>query len=119
MIPAASFVTQHRLQVQEFCQQVQWPFAEYPELTLRIEEDARRVVLRGIQRVACQKETIHVVTYPASWWDAFKDRFVFLKRYLRWKPARYKTARVDMDVLYPKIALNREPYIVITEMKWD
>jgi hypothetical protein len=93
---------------------VDWPFAERPRF------DAREsliypgaLMLRAIQDVLIQREC--VAEYTPTWWDAVKDRFAPRWFLARW-PAR--KMRIDMHVLYPKIALPKQPHSIKLRT-WD
>jgi hypothetical protein len=76
-----------------------WPFANEPKFSTEIDILTGRKLVRMIQDVAVQREC--VAEYPADWKEALKARFApawFLRRW----PVR--KSRIDMTVLYPKIA---------------
>jgi len=86
---------------------IDWPFAERPKFELNYVVEHCAYALHAIQKVLVQRECI--VEYPANWIEALKERFApkwFLRR---WPVLR---SRVDMEVLYPRIALPREQHTV-------
>jgi hypothetical protein len=85
-----------------------WPFAERCKVNaVKLVEYQGAVMLRAMQRVAIQREC--VAEYPATWWEAVKERFApawFLRR------CPVKRTRIDMEVLYPRIALPDRDHVV-------
>lgn len=87
-----------------------WPFAEKPKFSMNRYDPlyhASKVALHAIQKVLVQREC--VAEYPADWIEALKERFApewFLRRW----PVR--KSRIDMDVLYPRIAIPRGQHTV-------
>jgi hypothetical protein len=55
----------------------------------------------------------HSVTYPADWWQAFKERWFPAWAKARW-PVAFKTTLISFDLLYPELAADRSfgPIIV-------
>jgi hypothetical protein len=62
-------------------------------------------------------------TYPADWWQAFKDRWFPAWAKRRW-PVGYVTVVLDARILYPelKISLPDQPHVLIpskTTERWE
>lgn len=91
----------------EFSQLVDWPFSEAPKFEVNYLEHLGKHMAHMIQRVAEQREV--VAEYPADWWQALKERFAPTWARRRW-PVLNK--RIDMEVLYPKIALPKQVFCV-------
>ena len=59
-----------------------------------------------------------MATYPADWWEAFKDRWFSPWMKNRW-PVRYKSVHITARELYPKMALpDRDGRIIIDRYDW-
>lgn len=83
---------------------------------IEVTERERDVTLRAFFVTFARKfwgETLReeCVSYPATWWDAVKERWWFL----RWRPVRYTTYRFTERVVYPFLSLPEEPYGVAIE----
>jgi hypothetical protein len=78
--------------------------------------DSVRVAIRGF--LWGENAAEEAVTYPADWWQAFKERW-FPKLLLAFWPVRYTTVIMNADVVYPdfKPAMpERNPVLVVN--KW-
>ena len=49
-----------------------------------------------------------IVSYPADWWQAFRDRW-FPAWWLRRWPIRHREVRMRLLGLYPQIPINQRP----------
>jgi hypothetical protein len=89
---------------------IDWPFAEKPKFEMNQYNHLAHyadIALHALQDVLVQRECM--AEYPADWIEALKERFApawFLRRW----PVR--KARIDMQVLYPRIAFPRERHTV-------
>ena len=102
--------------LEQYCaaQLVNWSFAEKPRFHVQeYVEYPGKLLMRLTQDVLIQRECI--AEYPTTWWDAVKERFAPGWFLVRW-PAQ-KT-RIDMHVLYPKIAMPRRPHSIKLRT-WD
>jgi hypothetical protein len=61
-----------------------------------------RLQIRGYVLGERMEDQSRSVTYPATWWDAFKERW-FPKRALKRWPAKRTTFTVDVKVIYPEL----------------
>jgi hypothetical protein len=84
-----------------------YPFATSPEFFVDYDIATARQLIRMVQRVAVQRE--EVARYPATWWDAVKERFAPEWFTRRW-PIEYTT--LGMEVLYPKVLIPRMQHSV-------
>lgn len=70
--------------------------------------------------LAGEKLPGHVITYPATWWDAFKDRWFPVAALTRW-PAQFKTHTIEFAVLYPdfkpKLPYPNVPKIMVNDVR--
>lgn len=90
---------------------IDWHFAERPRFEVDLVVEHAAIALHAIQKVLVQRECI--AEYPANWIEALKDRFApgwFLRRW----PVR--RSRIDMDVLYPRIAIPDRQHTVKIRM---
>lgn len=76
------------LDVEQFfaARQIEWPFADRPEITIERNRDIVQMMVREMAHMPAQR--LPEIRYPASWWDAVKERFFPAWAYKRW-PARY------------------------------
>lgn len=88
-------------------QMFDWPFSESPKVEVDHIKHMTAHMVHMIQRVATQREV--VAEYPADWWQALKDRFAPTWACRLWPVLR---KRIDMEVMYPKIALPQHGHVV-------
>ena len=72
-------------------------------------------ILRGMFLKLTTKvlgETIDVIEFPATWWDAFKERWFFNWAKKRWPITR---RRYEAIALYPKISIPEEKCKIVFE----
>ena len=102
MMTGGEYVKRVCLNIEKYqvAQMLDWPFSEPPRIEGQYIVELGRAVLYAVQRVAVQREC--VAEYPATWVEAVKERFAPAWFLHRW-PVRKK--RIDMEVIYPKIAL--------------
>lgn len=83
----------------------------YVEIQQVVNIIGQRVYLKICQDIAAQHLDRAEFDYPADWKEAVKERFApaWLKR--RW-PVRYHHVMIDIEALYPKIALPDEEYFI-------
>lgn len=72
-----------------------------------LEDIAGHLELELKAYVATMHTPEHAVCYPATWWDAFKERWYPAWAKRRWG-VRMARVAVSFDVLYPELATNKD-----------
>lgn len=87
------------------------PFALESEVTVeRITSDIAQIIeTRARLIVAGEKLPVRTISYPATWWDAFKDRWFPVALLARW-PAQFRTHTIQFAALYPTFRPKLEDY---------
>ena len=69
-----------------------------------LDEMAGRIVFKINARLASQKLEEVVARWPATWWQAFKERWypLWLQK---WFPVRWKESRMKSIALYPEMVI--------------
>jgi len=80
-------------------------------MTAVLHEVTRDVILRFQLRVAARKYATKTVSYPATWWDAFKRRW-FPASWLRRWPVRFESVTMEACAYYPDIEVPGEEAFV-------
>lgn len=62
-------------------------------------------VLEAVVRFFADDEYSETITYPVTWWDAFKDRW-FPKWLQKRFPVNYKVHEISSRVIYPKLKVQ-------------
>lgn len=81
---------------------------DIPENNLRIEqyteEATRTMIMEFHAKVASKKYAVKTVSYPATWWDAFKKRFYPARWLKRW-PVVFEEVTMEASAYYPDIEI--------------
>ena len=68
------------------------------------DEVARRLILQLEAKVASKKYAVKTVRYPASWLEAFKERFMPDQWQHLW-PVKYEEITLEASAYYPEIEI--------------
>jgi hypothetical protein len=79
--------------------------------------DLDRLHLRLTRYVLSERLADETVRWPATWWDAFKERWVPGWWLRRW-PATYAHADFTVYRGYPDLALPRERHTLFIQRQW-
>jgi hypothetical protein len=77
------------------------------------DEVARRLILQIEAKVASKKYAVKTVRYPATWLEAFKERFIPNQWQHLW-PVKYEEVTLEASAYYPEIEIpGREAFVEI------
>jgi len=75
---------------------------------------ADRVIIQLVTEIAGQKEQLFEVSWPATWLDAAKDRW--LRGWLRKRfPPSFKSYRLEKHTLFPSISIPKHDSVIRIE----
>ena len=77
------------------------------------DEVARKLILQLEAKVASKKYAVKAVRYPATWLEAFKERFIPDQWQHLW-PVKYEEVTLEASAYYPEIEIpGREAFVEI------
>ena len=69
------------------------------------DEVTRRLILQMEAKVASRKYAVKTVLYPATWLEAFKERFLPDQWQHLW-PVKYEEVTLEANAYYPEIEIH-------------